>query len=59
MVKAVTLTTRTFNNLREVKNRLTQWFSWYNQERFHQGLANQTPDEVYYRYNDIQQAAGA
>ncbi|MBA3755008.1 MAG: transposase [Nitrosomonas sp.] len=38
---------------------MTQWVDWYNQERFHQGLDNQTPNEVYYQYKIIHQAAWA
>ncbi|WP_367273769.1 hypothetical protein [Nitrosomonas sp.] len=36
---------------------MTQWFCWYNQERFHQGLDNQTPNEVYYQYQTIDRVA--
>lgn len=46
-----------FNNLKEVRKNLTQWFDWYNQQRFHQSLDNQTPNEVYYQYTTIHQAA--
>jgi len=28
---------------------LRGWFNWYNQNRPHQGLANRTPDEVYFQ----------
>ena len=41
--------TQAFNNLKKVRNSLTYWFDWYNQERFHQGLNNQIPDKVYYQ----------
>ena len=51
------LYTRAFSDLMEVRKSLTQWFDWYNQERFHQGLDNQTPNEVYYQYQAIHQAA--
>ena len=56
-VKYELLYTRAFSDLREVKQSLTQWFGWYNQERFHQGLDNQTPNEVYYQFQAIHQAA--
>ena len=56
-VKYELLYTRAFNDLKEVKQSLTQWFDWYNQERFHQGLDNQTPNEVYYQYRSIHQVA--
>ncbi|PSJ15824.1 integrase core domain-containing protein [Nitrosomonas supralitoralis] len=47
-VKYELLYTRAFSDLKEVRKSSTQWFGWYNQERFHQGLDNQTPNEVYY-----------
>jgi len=56
-VKYEHLYTREFNNLKEVKQSLIHWFDWYNQARFHQGLDNLTPDEVYYQYQTIPQAA--
>lgn len=56
-IKYEHLYTREFNDLKEVKKSLNIWFDWYNQERFHQGLDNQTPDEVYYQYQTIHQAA--
>jgi len=56
-VKYEHLYTRAFDNMKEVKLSLTHWFDWYNKERFHQGLDNLTPDEVYYPYQTISQAA--
>ena len=56
-VKYELLYTRTFSNLKEVRQNLTQWFDWYNQERFHQNLDNQTPNEVYWQHTTIHQAA--
>lgn len=56
-VKYEHLYTRAFNNLKEVKQSLIHWFEWYNRERFHQGLDNLTPDEVYYQHQTISQAA--
>lgn len=56
-VKYEHLYTQAFNNLKEVRSSLTRWFDWYNQERFHQGLNNRTPDEVYYQKQSRQQAA--
>jgi len=56
-VKYEHLYTRAFDNLKEVKQSLITWFKWYNQERFHQGLNNLTPDEVYYQNQSIPQAA--
>jgi len=37
-----------FDNGRELREGLAQWFSFYNGKRFHQGLDNMTPDEVYF-----------
>ncbi len=56
-VKYEHLYTRAFSNLKEVKQSLIHWFEWYNRERFHQGLDNLTPDEVYYQHQIISQAA--
>lgn len=56
-VKYELLYTRAFSNLKEVRQNLTQWFDWYNQERFHQNLDNQTPNEVYWQHTTIHQAA--
>lgn len=56
-VKYELLYTRAFSNLKEVRQNLTQWFDWYNQERFHRNLDNQTPNEVYWQYTTIHQAA--
>ena len=56
-VKYEHLYTRAFAHVGEVRESLIQWFDWYNQERFHQGLDNLTPDEVYYPHQAILQAA--
>ena len=56
-VKYELLYTRAFSNLKEVRQNLTQWFDWYNQERFHQNLDNQTPNEVYWQHTTIHQAS--
>jgi len=37
-----------FNNGTELRQGLCQWFEFYNAERSHQALDNQTPDEVYF-----------
>lgn len=37
-----------FGNGADLREGLRGWSSNYNQERFHQGLDNLTPDEVYY-----------
>jgi putative transposase len=56
-VKYEHLYTQAFANVGEVRESLIHWFDWYNQERFHQGLDNLTPNEVYYPYQSIHQAA--
>jgi putative transposase len=38
-----------FESGTELRKGLLQWFAFYNQERFHQSLDNQTPDEVYFK----------
>ena len=37
-----------FDNGTQLRSGLREWFGHYNQERSHQALDNQTPDEVYY-----------
>ena len=39
---------RSFESGSSLRKGLRGWFSFYNQERFHQALDNLTPDEVYY-----------
>jgi len=39
---------RSFANGSDLRTGLREWFCFYNHERFHQALDNQTPDEVYY-----------
>ena len=36
-----------YQNVREAKEGLSQYFSFYNKERFHSSLGNHTPEEVY------------
>ena len=56
-VKYEHLYIKEFNNLKEARKSLSIWFDWHNQERFHQNLANLTPDEVYYLKHEIPQTA--
>jgi putative transposase len=37
-----------FDNGTELREGLQRWFRFYNEERFHQTLDEQTPDEVYF-----------
>jgi putative transposase len=37
-----------FDNATQLRQGLSQWFQFYNQERSHQALDNLTPDELYY-----------
>lgn len=39
---------RAFENGRELRQGLRDWFLYYNEERFHQSLGDWTPDEIYY-----------
>jgi len=39
-----------FNDGKELRQGLEQWFRIYNHERSHQVLENLTPDEVYYDF---------
>ena len=38
----------TFDGGAALRKGLTEWFGYYNRERFHQSLDDKTPDEVYY-----------
>jgi putative transposase len=46
-----------FENGTELRKGLLHWFAFYNRDRFHQSLDNQTPDEVYCEYSHPQTAA--
>jgi len=48
---------RAFENGSELRKGLKHWFGYYNQERFHQSLGGLTPDEVYFKEQDMQKAA--
>ena len=48
---------RTFDNGTDLRNGLQHWFAYYNQERFHQSLADLTPDEVYFKEHKWLKAA--
>lgn len=38
-----------FDNGKHLTNEVKKWFNWYNQERPHQALNYQTPDQVYWQ----------
>jgi putative transposase len=38
-----------FDNGKHLTDEVKKWFNWYNQERLHQALDYQTPDEVYWQ----------
>jgi putative transposase len=40
---------RTFDSGTNLRKGLKRWFDYYNQERSHQSLGDQTPDEVYFK----------
>lgn len=46
-----------FDNGIQLRTGLKQWFDFYNSRRFHQGLDNKTPDEVYFGSTSIPEAA--
>lgn len=48
---------RAFENGTDLRNGLKKWFDFYNQERFHQSLADLTPDEVYFKEHKLAEAA--
>lgn len=48
-VKYQYLYLHSFENGTELRRGLKGWFTFYNQERPHQGLAGNTPDEVYFQ----------
>jgi putative transposase len=47
----------TFDSGMELRRGLTGWFEFYNNQRPHQGLDDQTPDEVYFGSGLIAEAA--
>jgi putative transposase len=38
---------KAFENGQHLRQEVKEWFKWYNQERFHQGLGYKTPNQVY------------
>lgn len=40
---------KAYETPRDARSGISAWFRFYNQERFHQGLNDMKPDEVYYR----------
>jgi putative transposase len=48
---------RTFETGSELRTGLRSWFRYYNQERFHQSLENWTPNEIYYKKQELKKAA--
>lgn len=49
-VKYECLYLQAFDDGHAVHRELKRYFHWYNTERPHQGLDNQTPDELYYQH---------
>ncbi len=41
---------RGYETMKDVKFGLKEYFKFYNEERFHQGLDYQTPDEIYFNH---------
>lgn len=48
---------RAFNNGADLRQGLRAWFEYYNQERFHQSLGDWTPDEIYFKKQEVGIAA--
>ena len=46
-----------FDSGSELRCGLMRWFEFYNSQRPHQGLDDMTPDEVYFGYSSIAEAA--
>ena len=40
---------KAFDNATQLKQELKRYFQLYNSERFHQGLDDNTPDQVYFK----------
>lgn len=48
---------RAFDSGGELRQGLKTWFKYYNQERFHQSLGGWTPDEIYFKKQQLGKAA--
>lgn len=48
---------RTFETGSKLCKGLKNWFQYYNQERFHQSLENWTPNEIYYKKQELKKPA--
>lgn len=48
---------RAFENGSDLRKGLRQWFVYYNSERFHQSLGGLTPDEIYFKEQNMAKAA--
>jgi putative transposase len=48
---------KTFADGLELRHGLKDWFKYYNQERFHQSLQDWTPDEIYFKRQELMKAA--
>jgi len=46
-----------YGSVKDLRENLTLYFEYYNQERTHQSLDNLTPNEVYYRQHTLKEAA--
>ena len=46
-----------YGSVKDLRENLTLYFEYYNQERTHQSLGNLTPDEVYYQQHTLKEAA--
>lgn len=48
---------RAFENGSDLRKGLRQWLVYYNSERFHQSLGDLTPDEIYFKEQNMAKAA--
>lgn len=48
---------KAFANGLELRHGLKEWFPYYNNERFHQSLEEWTPDEIYFKKQELKKAA--
>ena len=48
---------RAFENGKKLRHGLKRWFKYYNRDRFHQSLDDWTPDEIYFKKQELKKAA--
>ena len=48
---------RAYETVAEARKAITEYLRYFNEERPHQGLANRTPDDVFYKRKQLPIAA--